>query len=149
MTKRILTFIAGMTAALNMAAEDLPAIANIYARPHQSLNGKWSYIVDPLENGYYDYRLKPMEKTGFFENRKQTSPDQLVEYNFDTSPQMEIPSDWNSKDEQLFMYEGTVWFKRDFRLFLALREEPSWLRISSGTTDLPRITVFFSMRQIF
>lgn len=116
MTKRILTFIAGMTAALNMAAEDLPAIANIYARPHQSLNGKWSYIVDPLENGYYDYRLKPMEKTGFFENRKQTSPDQLVEYNFDTSPQMEIPSDWNSKDEQLFMYEGTVWFKRDFRL---------------------------------
>ena len=116
MTKRILTFIAGMTAALSMAAEDLPAIANIYARPHRSLNGKWSYIVDPLENGYYDYRLKPMEKTGFFENRKQTSPDQLVEYNFDTSPQMEIPSDWNSKDEQLFMYEGTVWFKRDFRL---------------------------------
>ena len=27
---------------------------------------------------------------------------------------MEIPSDWNTKDEKLFFYEGTVWFKKSF-----------------------------------
>ena len=27
---------------------------------------------------------------------------------------MEIPSDWNTKDDKLFFYEGTVWFKKSF-----------------------------------
>ena len=27
---------------------------------------------------------------------------------------MPIPSDWNTRDERLFFYEGTVWFKRSF-----------------------------------
>ena len=33
------------------------AIQNIQGRKIQSLNGKWNYIVDPYENGYYDYRM--------------------------------------------------------------------------------------------
>ena len=28
---------------------------------------------------------------------------------------MQIPSDWNTKDERLFFYEGTVWFKKSFQ----------------------------------
>ena len=28
---------------------------------------------------------------------------------------MRIPSDWNTQDERLFFYEGTVWFKRSFQ----------------------------------
>jgi beta-glucuronidase len=39
-----------------------------------------------------------------------------VEYNLDASPTMDIPSDWNTRDEKLFFYEGTVWFKRDFNI---------------------------------
>jgi beta-glucuronidase len=27
---------------------------------------------------------------------------------------MKIPSDWNTQDERLFFYEGTVWFKKSF-----------------------------------
>jgi beta-glucuronidase len=27
---------------------------------------------------------------------------------------MKIPTDWNTADDQLFFYEGTVWFKRSF-----------------------------------
>jgi len=37
-----------------------------------------------------------------------------VEYDFDACPTMRVPGDWNTQDEQLFLYEGTVWFKRDF-----------------------------------
>lgn len=99
-----------------LAAKEIPLLSNIYSRENISLNGKWNYVIDPLENGYYDYRLQPFETNGFFENKKAQQPGDLVEYNLDTSPIMDIPSDWNSKDEQLFVYEGTVWFKKDFLL---------------------------------
>ena len=94
-------------------AQEIPLLANIASRNNINLNGKWSYIVDPLENGYYDYRLMPFKNNGFFENKKFNTTD-LSEYNFATSATMDIPSDWNSKDERLFFYEGTVWFEKDF-----------------------------------
>jgi len=97
---------------INQAQDKL--IQNVYARETQSLNGSWNYIVDPFDNGYYDYRLRE-NPNGFFKNRKAQSKTDLVEYNFDTSPLMVIPSDWNTSDPQLFFYEGSVWFKRDFR----------------------------------
>ncbi|MDR2129886.1 MAG: beta galactosidase jelly roll domain-containing protein [Odoribacteraceae bacterium] len=96
-------------------AREIPLVANVYGRTFVSLNGKWNYVVDPLENGYYDYRLRPL-KNGFFANAKATRPGDLVEYDLDASPTMDIPSDWNTRDEKLFFYEGTVWFKRDFKI---------------------------------
>lgn len=103
-----------------LCAQSIPLVSNIYSRPHTSLNGKWNYVVDPLENGYLDYRLQPFVNNGFFENKKATHPSELVEYNLDTSPLMDIPSDWNMRDQQLFAYEGTVWFKKDF----AVKKKP-------------------------
>lgn len=35
-----------------------PLITDIPARKSFSLNGKWQYIVDPYETGFYDYRWK-------------------------------------------------------------------------------------------
>ncbi|MDR0544059.1 MAG: beta galactosidase jelly roll domain-containing protein [Odoribacteraceae bacterium] len=114
--KRIMT-IALLALSLHFAgiAEEIPLVAHVYGRPFVSLNGKWNYVVDPLENGYYDYRLRPL-RNGFFVNAKATRPGDLVEYNLDESPTMDIPSDWNMQDEKLFFYEGTVWFKRDFKI---------------------------------
>ena len=94
----------------------LPLVSNVYSREIQTLNGKWNYVIDPLENGYYDYRLQPFEVHGFFENKKAVNLDDLVEYNLDTSPIMDIPGDWNTQNKQLFFYEGTIWFKKDFNL---------------------------------
>ncbi len=90
-----------------------PLIQNIYAREYFDLNGSWNYIIDPFDMGYYDYRLKE-NPNGFFKNKKAESKTDLVEYNFDTSPLMVIPSDWNTKNKQLFFYEGSVWFKKSF-----------------------------------
>lgn len=97
----------------NAIAKEIPLLSNINSRNNISLNGKWNYIVDPLENGYYDYRLMPFKTNGFFENKK-FSTSELIEYNFETSPTMDIPSDWNSADKSFFFYEGTMWFKKDF-----------------------------------
>jgi beta-glucuronidase len=96
------------------AAETLPVIQNVNAYESLSLNGEWNYIVDVQEEGYYDYRMKPMQ-WGFFQNAKPQKPEDLIEYDFDKAPVMQVPGDWNTQDERLFFYEGTVWFKRAFQ----------------------------------
>ena len=95
------------------AADTLPVIQNVNAYESLSLNGEWNYIVDVQEEGYYDYRMNPTP-WGFFRNAKPQKPEDLIEYDFDKSPTMQIPGDWNTQDERLFFYEGTVWFKRSF-----------------------------------
>jgi beta-glucuronidase len=96
------------------AAEALPLIQNVNAYESMSLNGDWNYIVDVQEEGYYDYRMNPT-RWGFFQNAKPQRPEDLIEYDFDKSPTMRIPGDWNTQDERLFFYEGTVWFKKSFQ----------------------------------
>ena len=57
-----------------------------------------------------------MTPWGFFRNAKPQKPEDLIEYDFDKSPTMQIPGDWNTQDERLFFYEGTVWFKKSFNV---------------------------------
>lgn len=90
-----------------------PLIANPDARQTTALDGEWRTIVDPYANGYYDYRYRPSEN-GYFRNAKPASPSDLVEYDFDRSPTLEVPGDWNSQRESLLFYEGTVWYKTSF-----------------------------------
>ena len=95
-------------------AEKVPQIANVQARKTTSLNGAWHYIIDVQEEGYYDYRMNPTPY-GFFLNAKPQKPEDLIEYDFDKAPVMQVPGDWNTQDSQLFFYEGTVWFQRSFQ----------------------------------
>ena len=104
----------GLLFPATLAAESLPLIQNVNAYECMSLNGEWNYIVDVQEEGYYDYRMKPT-RWGFFQNAKPQRPEDLIEYDFDKSPTMQIPGDWNTQDERLFFYEGTVWFKKSFQ----------------------------------
>jgi beta-glucuronidase len=92
---------------------EIPQVINILSRDKISLNGKWNYIVDIQESGFYDIRMQP-SPYGFYLNAKMKKPDDLIEYDFDKAPEMEIPSDWNTKDDRLFFYEGTIWFKKSF-----------------------------------
>ncbi len=89
------------------------AIMNPGARHTLSLDGKWRAIVDPYENGYYDYRLQP-SRDGYFRNAKPKDKSELIEYDFDSSATLDVPGDWNSQRENLFFYEGTIWYKRSF-----------------------------------
>jgi beta-glucuronidase len=95
------------------AQKEVPTPQNVYARQSISLNGDWNYFADQQEQGYYDYRMNPT-RWGYFLNAKPQKPSELIEYDFDASPTMRVPGDWNTQDRQLFLYEGTVWLKRDF-----------------------------------
>ena len=116
MKKLLTTICVALGWVLTASAEikELPIIQNVMAYEAMSLNGEWNYIVDVQEEGYYDYRMNPM-RNGFFINAKPKRPEDLIEYDFDKSDVMEIPSDWNTKDQRLFFYEGTVWFKKSFQ----------------------------------
>ncbi|MBQ7686981.1 MAG: beta-glucuronidase [Bacteroidaceae bacterium] len=114
--KRIVAFVLLMAAlSLQMSANEVNLIGNVPARKAMSLNGDWNYIIDVQEEGYYDYRMN-VTQWGFFQNAKPQRPEDLVEYDFDKSPTMKVPGDWNTQDDRLFFYEGTVWFYKKFRL---------------------------------
>ena len=112
--KRFATTMVLLTVALlTTMAQQVPQIGNVLGRNTTSLNGPWHYIVDVQEEGYYDYRMNPT-RWGFFRNAKPQKPEDLIEYDFDKAETMEIPSDWNTRDQRLFFYEGTVWFMKRF-----------------------------------
>ncbi|WP_248722499.1 glycoside hydrolase family 2 protein [Seonamhaeicola sp. ML3] len=99
-----------------------PLLQNSYLRNGQSLNGRWHYIVDVYETGYYNYRMEPHDGTenpgssAYFLNKKPQNKTDRVEYDFDAAPTMVVPGDWNSQEEKLFYYEGTVWYKKSFNV---------------------------------
>ncbi len=97
------------------AAQIAPLIANINARQTTSLDGQWQAIVDPYDVGALDYRAQPLKNNhAFYKNYKPQSESELVEYDFDTSGQLNVPGDWNTQRESLLFYEGSVWYKRSF-----------------------------------
>ena len=112
-----------MLMTIAVASQEL--LVNVNNRTITSLNGEWNYIVDPYETGYYSFHSEiydqknPRSISAFFNNYHTDDKSELVEYDFDKSPLMKIPGDWNTQDEKLFYYEGTVWFKKSFDFTLS------------------------------
>lgn len=94
-------------------AQQAPLITNLSGRSTISLDGPWQTIIDPYETGYYNYRWEP-RNDGYFKNQKPKNPSELIEYDFDLSPRLNVPGDWNSQDDKLLFYEGTIWYKKSF-----------------------------------
>jgi beta-glucuronidase len=92
----------------------------VYYRDAESLDGKWNIIIDPYDNGYCNYRQEPFDQmnqpwaTGYFGDIKPKSPGDLIEYNYDRSPALNVPGDWNTQDSILLFYEGSVWYRKKF-----------------------------------
>lgn len=108
-----------MAAALPSFSQEnppAPQIINVEARQTTSLDGVWKSIVDPYENGYYDYRLKPLaDELSYFADRDfNEDRTVLYEYNFNTDKTLQVPGDWNTQRQELYYYEGTVWYRRNF-----------------------------------
>lgn len=118
--KRILVLTLIISITTSLFSNNL--LHNNYLRNGLTLNGSWHYIVDVYETGYYNYRWQPHDGSenpgagAFFLNKKPKDKKELIEYDFDTSPTLLVPGDWNSQKENLFYYEGTLWYKKSFNI---------------------------------
>ena len=110
--KTVLLFLLLITVSLS--AQQSPQIINVEARQTISLNGHWKTIVDPFENGYYDYRRMPMKSGGYGDDKEYTDKTKLQEYDFSTDKTLTVPGDWNTQRLELYYYEGTVWYRNRF-----------------------------------
>ena len=82
----------------------------IDSREYQNLNGKWHYIIDPMNNGL------PEESFfgGFPQNKLPSEGLELIEYDFESAKTIEIPGAWNAHEKNLLFYRGPVWFYKNF-----------------------------------
>jgi beta-glucuronidase len=81
------------------------AIENSAGRTTVILDGDWNIIIDPYETGL---------GSRFYENAKPKIKSDLVEYDFERSPKLHVPGDWNTQRESLLFYEGPMWYQRNF-----------------------------------
>ena len=108
----------GLPLADPARGENLPDLA---LHDGQSLDGEWRCIIDPYETGFYDYRYNQRDKSRspnpaetFYLDVKPANPSDRVEYDFDRSPTLRVPGDWNTQRPELLYYEGTLWYRRQF-----------------------------------
>lgn len=107
-----------LTVTSSLMAGNVP---DLFLHPHQTLNGDWQTIVDPYESGFYDYRYtqrdkseKPSRSETFYLDSKPLDSSERVEYDFDKSPSLKVPGDWNTQKPELYYYEGSLWYRRKF-----------------------------------
>jgi beta-glucuronidase len=96
-----------LLAGICVHAESGPpsAIGNVGSRTTLSLDGTWNTIIDPYETGL---------GSRFYENAKPKTKSDLIEYDFEHSPKLHVPGDWNTQRESLLFYEGPIWYQRNF-----------------------------------
>lgn len=90
---------------LDLHAQQMQTMGNVYGRKVQSLNGKWNAIIDLYDQG---------RKNKIFQNKKPETKTDFYEYSFENGYRLNVPSDWNSQLPELKYYEGTVWYARKF-----------------------------------
>ena len=92
-------------------------ISNIDARKSIDLNGKWQYIVDPYETGFYDYRYKELNEKNpdaYWNTDIQANRTEKKEHGYVDKYSINVPGDWNHQQPEFTFYEGTIWYKKSF-----------------------------------
>jgi len=119
------TFIFIIFLAFGEIQAQTPLITDIPFRQTISLNGKWQYIVDPYETGFFDYRYKEKNETdkeAYWNSDKPKTKTDRIEYGYNDKYSLTVPGDWNHQDPKFLYYEGTVWYKKSFDM---PRRDPS------------------------
>lgn len=118
-TKRLLQIIV-LFASLGYCQSSFaqsPLITDIPSRKNVSLNGKWQYIMDPYETGFYDYRFKERrenDREAYWNSDVPDNKTDRKEHGYTDRYSINVPGDWNSQDPKFLYYEGSVWYKKSF-----------------------------------
>lgn len=93
------------TVCLHAQSAPQTAVANVSRRTNVSLDGTWNTIVDPYETGL---------SSRYYESSRPKTKSDLLEFDFERSPKLHVPGDWNTQRESLLFYEGPLWYQRSF-----------------------------------
>lgn len=85
-------------------------------RPATSLDGDWHFIPDPYFTGLFSFHGAERKDGWFLDKHWHLGDNELLEYDFATSPTLRVPGDWNTQRPELFLYEGPLWYERTFSL---------------------------------
>jgi beta-glucuronidase len=89
-------------------APETPLLMNIGSRRTTSLDGKWQALIDP-----YNSMLARLFGV-IARDAQPESESELLEFTFKNGLTLDVPGDWNTQDDRLYFYRGTVWYKRTF-----------------------------------
>ncbi len=99
---------------------DGPLLAAADLREGVSLDGTWTYSIDPYRDGVAGFHGAPAGH-GYRRwedidvgDARAANPLALFEYDMDTSPQTTLPSSWMTHSPQMRHYQGLVWYQRRF-----------------------------------
>lgn len=135
---RLSSFWLSLVAACAVSSLRADNIPDLFLHDGLSLNGEWKSIIDPYETGFYDYRWEqrdlgknPSRSEAFFLDVKPADPGERVEYDFDTSPVLNVPGDWNTQRPELLYYEGSVWYRKKFDFAGAAAGQRAFIRFGA------------------
>jgi beta-glucuronidase len=100
--------------ACSTLSAQVPLLQNISGRKTMLLDGQWQSQVDV-------YGVASQERSGLTKDRKPVKYEfkgdnlrntELVEQDMDVADQLQVPGDWNTQRENLFFYEGNMWYRK-------------------------------------
>jgi beta-glucuronidase len=126
MMHRLPTFLAALFAlafAAPIAAQVVPegpVLAAADLREGQSLDGEWTWSVDPFRDGMAGFHGAEAGQ-GYrryddvdVETRSSSDPIALYEYDLDRSATVKLPSSWMTHAPEMRHYKGLVWYQKRF-----------------------------------
>ncbi|AUX68910.1 hypothetical protein CHX26_04725 [Porphyrobacter sp. HT-58-2] len=90
------------------APEAVPFLTNLPGRERTALDGTWKVILDPFDVA----GRKPSKRRSFWLDTAETRETGLVEYEWASSDEMQLPAAWNDVTPELTYYEGPAYFRR-------------------------------------
>jgi beta-glucuronidase len=125
MLRKLLRLIVGwlLIAGAPLAAQVLPSgpiLAAADMRAAQSLDGQWTYSIDPYRDGAAGFHGEaPGTGHRRFDDvdvaaKSAADPLALYEYDMDRSPKATLPSSWLTHSPEMRYYKGLVWYQKRF-----------------------------------
>jgi beta-glucuronidase len=97
-----------------------PVLAAADLRAGQSLDGEWTYSVDPFRDGQAGFHgAEPGQGYRRYDDTDVTArtagdPVALYEYDMDRSTAVTLPSSWMTHAPEMRYYKGLVWYQKRF-----------------------------------
>ena len=110
----LLLMVLGQPLAAQVLPEG-PVLAAADLRKAQSLDGEWTYSVDPFRDGQAGFHgAEPGTGYRRYDDTDVEARTALYEYDMDRAETVALPSSWMTHAPEMRYYKGLVWYQKRF-----------------------------------